>query len=131
MHCYHRLMDTMTIIVGGALVAMVSWFMLRLTYTIAINLLNGRKFHHSLEQEFSKLRLNKMLAALGINRTEYIYQTSVRDIQQQMKNCSDCNNTDECDEKLDGSGLEVTEIEFCNNEADLIDIKKQQGKAEQ
>ncbi len=118
-------------IVGGALVAMVSWFMLRLTYTIAINLINGRKFHHSLEQEFSKLRLNKMLTALGINRTDYIYQTNVKNIQQQMRSCSDCTNTNECDEKLDGSELEVTEIEFCNNEADLINLKQQQLKAEQ
>ena len=114
-------------IVGGSLVAMVSWFMLRLTYTIATNLINGRKFHHSLEQEFSKLRLSNMLAALGISKTDYIYQTSVKDIQQQMKSCSDCTNTDECDEKLAAPEVDITEIAFCNNEADLKTIKQNQS----
>jgi len=113
-------------IVGGALVAMVSWFMLRLTYTIAINLINGRKFHHALEQEFSKLRLSKMLTTLGISKTDYIYQTSVKDIQLQMKSCSDCSNTDECDEKLATPEIDISDIAFCNNEAELIQIKQKQ-----
>ena len=117
-------------VVGGALVAMVSWFMLRLTYTIGINLVNGRKFHHALDQEFSKLRLNKMLSALGISKTDYIYQSSVKDIQRQMKSCSDCNNTDECDEKLTTPDIDVTKIEFCNNEEELKDIKQKQLKEE-
>jgi len=121
-------MDTITIIVGGALVLLLTIFILRLSYTILINLVNGRKFHLSLKQELSKLRLSKMLAALGINRTDYIYQTNVKDIHQQMKNCSDCTNTDECDEKLTAPALDVTEIEFCNNEADLIDMKRQQSE---
>ena len=114
-------------VVGGALVLLVTVFALRLSYTIVINLINGRKFHHALEQEFSKLRLSNMLTALGINKTEYIYQTSVKDIHQQMKSCSDCKNTDECDEKLATPEVNVTEIEFCNNEADLKTIKQNQS----
>ena len=128
--CYYCTMDTITVIVGGALLVMVSWFMLRLSYTVAMNLINGRKFHHSLDQKFSKLRLNKMLTALGINKTAYIYQTSVKDIHQQMKSCSDCTNTDECDEKLSKPDIDITEIEFCNNEADLKEIKHHQSKTE-
>ena len=120
-------MDTMTMIVGGALVLLLSVFVFRLSYTILVNLVNGRKFHHSLEQEFDKLRLSNMLSALGIDKTRYIYQTSVRDIHQQMKNCSDCSNTDTCDEKLAESDIGVSDIEFCNNEADLKEIKQQQS----
>ncbi len=93
-----------------------------------MNLINGRKFHHSLEQQFNKIRLNKMLSALGINKKDYIYQTNVQDIKQQMKNCTDCDNTNICDEKLATPELDVTTIEFCNNEAELIDIKKQQAE---
>jgi uncharacterized protein DUF6455 len=119
-------MDTVTIIVGGALVLLLTAFVLRLSYTILVNLINGRKFHHSLKQELSKLRLNKMLTALGISRTDYIYQTNVKDIHQQMKNCSACANTDECDEKLAAPELDVTEINFCNNEADLKTMKQNQ-----
>ena len=129
-HCYHVLMDTITVIVGGALLVMVSWFILRLSYTVAINLINGRKFHHALEQEFRKLRLSNMLTALGISKTDYIYQTNVKDINQQMKSCSDCTNTGECDEKLSEPDIDITEIAFCNNEEDLKTIKQNQSKTE-
>lgn len=115
-------------IVGGALVLLIAGFMLRLFYTIAKNLINGRKFHHSLEQEFNKLRLSNMLTALGINKTDYIYQTSVKDINQQMNQCSDCSNTDECDEKLSIPEVDISEIEFCNNEAKLKELKQQQAE---
>ena len=120
-------MDTLTIIVGGALALFLVLFVFRLSYTILVNLINGRKFHHSLQQEFDRLRLSNMLTALGINKTEYIYQTSVKDIHQQMKSCSDCSNTDVCDEKLATPDLDVSEIGFCNNEEDLKIIKQNQS----
>jgi hypothetical protein len=122
-------MDTMTMIVGGALVLLVTGFTLRLSYTILTNLINGRKFHHKLEQEFNRLRLSNMLTALGISKKDYIYQNSVKDINQQMQSCSDCSNTVECDEKLADSNVDITEIEFCNNEADLKQLKRQQAHA--
>jgi hypothetical protein len=123
-------MDTTTMIVGGALVILVTLFALRLSYTIMINLVNGRKFHYELEQEFSKLRLSNMLTALGISKTDYIYQTNVKDINQHMKSCSDCTNTGACDEKLAAPNVDVTEIEFCNNEEQLKEIKHHQSNKE-
>jgi len=120
-------MDTMSLIVAGVLVVLLSGFILRLSFTILLNLINGRKFHHSLEQEFSKLRLSNMLTALGISKSAYIYRTNVTDIQQQMKNCSDCTNTDECDEKLSTENIDIAELEFCNNEENLKEIKQQQS----
>ena len=116
-------------IVGGALVLLVTGFTLRLSYTILTNLINGRKFHHKLEQEFNRLRLSNMLTALGISKKDYIYQNSVKDINQQMQSCSDCSNTVECDEKLADSKVDIKEIEFCNNEADLKQLKRQQAHA--
>ncbi|MBE9565039.1 MAG: hypothetical protein IMF17_07310 [Proteobacteria bacterium] len=116
----------MTMIVGGALVLLLSGFILRLSYTIMINLINGRKFHHSLEQEFDRLRLGRMLTALGINKTAYIYQTNTNDIHKQMDSCSACSNTEVCDEKLATPEIDIADIEFCNNEEALKEIKQQQ-----
>lgn len=121
-------MDTISILVVGVLAFFLTYFLLRLCYVIYINLVNGRKFHHALEKQFNHLRLSKMLAALGINKTAYIYQTNVNKIHQQMNSCSACKNTDECDDKLSKPDLKVTEIEFCNNEAELKGIKMQQDK---
>ena len=124
-------MDIVTMIVGGALALLVVGFVLRLSYTILINLINGRKFHHNLEREFSRLRLNNMLSALGISRREYIYQNSVSDISQQMQSCSDCTNTVVCDEKLATEEIDISEIEFCNNEAKLKELKRRQAESHQ
>jgi hypothetical protein len=119
-------MNIITIVIGGILALSLSGFILFLAYIITMNLINGRKFHHSLEQQFDKLRMSKMLRALSINKTDYIYQANVQDIKQQMKSCANCDNTHECDEKLAAPELDITTIEFCNNEAELIDIKRRQ-----
>ncbi len=121
-------MNTISIIVGGALGLLLAVFIARLSYVILLNLINGRKFHHALQQEFDNLRLSNMLTALGISKTDYIYQTSVKDIHQHMTNCSVCNNTDECDEKLAAPELDISEIDFCNNEENLKKIKQQQSE---
>jgi len=126
-YCYYSAMNTITIIVGGLLVLLLVIFIIRLFYNITINLINGRKFHHALEQDFSKLRLNKMLTTLGINKTQYLYQTNVKEIHQQMKRCTDCTNTTECDETLDSPDVDMTEIVFCNNEENLKKIKRHQS----
>ena len=123
-------MNMLTTIVIGSLTLFLAIFTIRLSYNIIVNIINGRKFHQALEQEFSKLRLNNMLAALGINKTDYIYQTNVKDIHQQMKNCTDCTNTTECDEKVATTDIDITEIEFCNNEEELQKIKHQQSTHE-
>jgi len=123
-------MNMFTTIVIGSLTLFLAIFTIRLSYNIIVNITNGRKFHQALEQEFSKLRLNNMLAALGINKTDYIYQTNVKDIHQQMKNCTDCTNTTECDEKVATPDIDITEIEFCNNEEELQKIKHQQSTDE-
>lgn len=121
-------MNTISIFVGGALALLLTVFVLRLSYVIFINLINGRKFHHRLQQEFDNIRLSNMLTALGINKTDYIYQNSVKDIHQQMKNCSNCKNTEECDEKLASPDLDISEIGFCNNETDLKEMKRCQSE---
>jgi len=117
-------MDTFTLIVGSILVLFLTGFLLRLSYAIVMNLINGRKFHHQLEQEFHKLRLSRMLGALGIDKTAYLYQTKVKDIKQQMSNCSACQNTEKCDEKLSAPDLDIAGIDFCNNESELKEIKQ-------
>jgi len=119
-------MDMITVIVGGALGLFITYFVLRLFYVVFSNLASGRKFHHSLEKQFDHLRLSKMLIALGINKTAYIYQNNVNDIHKQMDSCSACDNADKCDERLAEPDLKISEIAFCNNEAELKEIKNQQ-----
>lgn len=119
-------MDIFTLIIGSALLLMVGIFVLRLFYIIIINLIKGRQFHLALEKEFNRLRLSKMLTALGINKVRYIHTTASTKIKQQMDACEQCTNTVECDTKLSQDEIEINHIHFCNNEAELKEIKQSQ-----
>jgi len=124
-------MDTLSVIIGVGLLAVLGAFIMRLIYVIASNLVNGRKFHQSLEHEFNRLRLSRMLTSLGINKTEYIHNTPVVDIKHHMDSCNACENIDECDTKLSTGDIDVDAIDFCKNEASLKKIKEQNQKQEQ
>ena len=122
-------MNTITLIVASVLGLFLLYFLARLSWSISVNVINGLGFYRSLEKELGRLRLNRMLEALGINKGMYIHQNAVSDIRQQMENCASCHNTEECDEKLARGELEADEIDFCNNEASLQEIKKRQMDA--
>lgn len=122
-------MNTLTLIVASALGFFLFYFLARLSWSISVNVINGLAFYRSLEKELDKLRLSRMLEALGIRKSSYIHQNSVSDIKQQMENCMTCTHTQECDEKLAEGELAVDEIDFCNNEASLQAIKQRQMDA--
>lgn len=119
-------MDIVTLIVGGTLLLMVGTFALRLLYIIVFNLIKGRRFHQALEKEFDRLRLSNMLVALGINKSKYIHTTGSIDIKKQMASCTQCEKTDECDTKTSQGEIKIDSIEFCNNKAQLKEIKQRQ-----
>ena len=66
--------------------------------------------------------------ALGINKEKYIHQESVLDIKHHIDTCGACDNTDQCDEKLDSDSIRVEDIKFCGNESSMVEITfKQKG----
>lgn len=119
-------MNTITLIVASVLGLFLLYFLARLSWSIGVNVINGLGFYRALESELGKLRLSRMLEALGINRSVYIHQNPVSDIERQMESCARCEHTQECDEKLAEGELDVDEIDFCNNEASLQAIKQRQ-----
>jgi len=94
-------------------------------YILAIMFLNmkrGRKYFEKLAQKLQGLRLHKMLSALGINTANYLATQKKLDIEQQMKACSECRNTEKCDQHLADGDISPDTITFCNNEKDLQDF---------
>jgi len=115
----------MTLILGGCLLIALLYFIAKISYTIIKNLIDGRKPKQLLEQHFNRLRLSRMLTALGINKTDYLYQTSVTTVQQQMKQCAECDNTSTCDDQLaTENGLSIKNIDFCNNESGIKQVSE-------
>ena len=112
-------MDVFTLIAGSALVAFTLYVGLRLAYVIYINVKNGMLFRSLLSKKVGSLRLGKMLTALGINVDKYLHEEKVLNIENQIERCTQCENTDACDDNLDNGTISIDSIDYCNNESDL------------
>ena len=63
-----------------------------------------------------------MLTALGIDINSYLHQERVIDIEEQIDRCSECQNTEICDDQLTNGNIQAGNIDYCNNEASLQQI---------
>lgn len=115
-------MNLISLIAGGLFVLLMAAFAGLLFAAIVFNLRVGRRYRESLARDIDRLRLSRMLGALGIDVTGYLHNERILDIRQQMGRCSDCARTTECDERLAGGSVDAQDIGFCNNEQALQQI---------
>jgi hypothetical protein len=115
-------MDILTIIAGGILAVFMLYVIMRMSYVIMRNVIVGMEFRKNLARQLNALRLNKMLAALGIDVNNYLHKERVIDIEQQIDKCSSCQNTDICDDQLSKGTIKASNIDYCNNEEALQHI---------
>lgn len=115
-------MNILSLIVSGLLGLLLLLFSVLLMAAIIFNLNLGKRYRRHLAQELARLRLSKMLSALGIDTNAYLHSERVVDVQKQMKRCSECARTAECDDRLSAGEIDPDGIEFCNNEKSLLEI---------
>ena len=115
-------MDIFTVIIGGLLALFVLYVILRMTYVIMRNVIVGMEFRKNLARKVDALRLNKMMAALGIDINTYLHSERVIDIEEHIERCSACENTATCDDQLAQGTIQAGNIDYCNNEASLQQI---------
>ena len=115
-------MDIFSVIIGSALALFVLYVIMRMSYVIMRNVIVGMEFRKNLARKVDALRLNKMLAALGIDINNYLHTERVIDIQEQIDRCSECHNTETCDDQLAKGSIQASNIDFCNNEESLQHI---------
>ena len=115
-------MNLVSLIATGLLGLVMAAFAGLLFAAIVFNLNVGRKYRQTLARDIEKLRLSRMLAALGIEVTGYLHNERILDIQRQMGRCSDCERTAECDDRLARGEVDAADIGFCNNERSLQKI---------
>ena len=111
-----NLVSVASMILLGLLLAT---FMILLPVAIIYNTRAGMKYRRRLAEQLARLRLGKMLTALGIDTDSYLSSERVVDIQQQMERCNTCTNTGECDTQLAAGPVDAASIDYCNNEASL------------
>ena len=122
-------MDIVSIIIGGFLALFLLYVIVRMSYVIMRNVIVGMQFRKQLASKVEALRLNRMLAALGIDVSSYLHSERVLDIEEHVDRCSACDNTETCDDQLAKGSIQVDSIDYCNNEKSLQQIVD--GKAAQ
>ena len=115
-------MDIVTVIIGGALALFMLYVIMRMSYVIMRNVIVGIEFRKNLARQVNALRLNKMLAALGIDINSYLHSERVIDIEEHIDKCSACQNTETCDDQLNKGTIQADTIDYCNNETALQQI---------
>ena len=122
-------MNLFSLIVASVLGLLMIGFGALLFAAIIFNLDVGRRYRKVLAQDIDRLRLSKMLRALGIDVTTYLHGERILDIQQQMSRCSDCERTAECDDQIAAGRVDAAGIGFCNNEQSLRKILERERTA--
>ena len=117
-------MNTITLVALAVLTLVLVTFSVLLPVAIVFNVRAGEKYRKGLAEKVNKLRLGKMLAALGVDIDVYLNSERSLEIQQHIDRCAACDNTAECDDKLSAEAIDPDSIDFCNNEASLQKIAK-------
>jgi len=94
-------------------------FIVLLLAAIVFNTRAGMRYRQKLADQLERLRLGKMLTALGIETNSYLSTVRAADIREQMERCNTCTNTGECDTQLAAGPVDAASIDYCNNEASL------------
>ena len=120
-----NLVSILSILLLGLLLAT---FMVLLPVAIIFNTRAGMKYRQALAGRLERLRLGKMLVALGIDTDSYLSGERAVTIREHMDRCSACQNTGECDTRLAEGTMDADSIGFCNNEASLQKIAGQHNR---
>ena len=75
-------------------------------------------------EQIERLRLGKMLAALGVDIDAYVSMERTVYIREQITHCMACDNTEECDDRLTEGVIDADNISFCNNEKSLQELTR-------
>lgn len=124
-------MNYISLFIAAMMTLLVVVFVISLFVAIIFNVKAAEKYRHRLAKRVESLRLNKMLTALGIDVDAWLHSENILDVKRQMSRCSECGNTEQCDETLSGSKVDAADIGFCNNEKELQKIIEKQAKAVQ
>lgn len=121
-------MDFAGILILGGLVLTGVYLAVRMPLAIFGNKKLGARFRENLGRRLADLRLNSMLKRRGIDKREYLHQTPVMDIHQQMHRCAGCQSLSRCDENLADEQAPAEAFgEFCPNDGELSRVAERQS----
>ena len=104
----------------------LSFTLLSIFFVVLIinNVREGKKVREQLAVRAEPLRMSKMLRALGLDFSKYLYNVPLVKINNSMNNCESCKALDQCDKKLKQPEIKPEEIDFCPNQECLSKFKE-------
>ncbi|TCK18804.1 hypothetical protein DFR30_2089 [Thiogranum longum] len=114
-------MNLFSLIIAGLFTVLSVAFVALLALAITRNLQVGQRYRQAIARQLSKLRLARMLGIHHIDQDAYLHAQSVLSIRDQIKRCSECSSTEDCDRLLnEGMG---DESDFCENDEALRKVR--------
>jgi hypothetical protein len=120
-------MNELSIGITGIFTILAAAFAGLLLVAILANQKTARRYRQNMSEKLANLRLSRMLARHRIHQANYLHTQPVVDIEKQMQRCSNCTQTERCEEVL--SGDSAADTGFCANDGDLQSIKRSAGTA--
>jgi hypothetical protein len=111
--------NTISLIVSLAFVALFTYFMARMVWSIGRNLIHGRLFRRRLRERLAGMPLERALERSGTDADEYLHARQIHTIAKEMNNCASCQVTSTCKEALD-DGTPTEKFDFCPNHQALF-----------
>jgi hypothetical protein len=112
-------------ILGLAMATISVFFVL----IIKKNRQQGRIYRRELAHNAKEVRMSKLVNALGHDFNVYLHQVPVLNIKQSMAKCQNCDTTSSCDEKLNQTTLNASEISFCPIHDSLVELTESSRQA--
>ncbi|OOG20777.1 hypothetical protein B1C78_17035 [Thioalkalivibrio denitrificans] len=82
---------------GVALLALI----IALAWAISANMREGLLFRSGLARRLEELRLQRLMALLGLDPNRYLHAARIVDVERHMRTCKECEETARCDDALD------------------------------
>ena len=111
--------NTISLIVTWAFVALFAYFLARMAWSIGRNLIHGRIFRRKLRERLAGMPLEQALERSGTDPDTYLHERQIHAISREMNNCAGCQVTSECKEAMD-DGTPTEKFEFCPNYKELF-----------
>ena len=100
-------------------IALAVYIIIGLFRSIMKSSRQGETFYQNLLERIKKLRMHRMLQALGVNEKDYALAHPVSEIEMHMNRCQQCSNTKICDSELAQGEVKQAE-QYCPNNKDLL-----------
>ncbi|MFN2308599.1 MAG: hypothetical protein ABR553_02530 [Gammaproteobacteria bacterium] len=112
----------MSLIISLLFVVLFGYFLIRMSWSIGHNLVQGMRLRRQLHQRLQALPLETALGRAGADPRLYLHGRPIHEIEREMHNCETCQAARQCQAAL-AAGVPTEQFTFCPNYVALFKPK--------